>query len=388
MTEKLFYKDAYTKEFTAKVLSCRACEKKRGYAVVLDKTAFFPEGGGQYADVGTLSGIKVKDVQEKDGEIFHYTEEPLKEGETISGKIDWEIRFSRMQQHTAEHILSGLVHERYGYDNVGFHLNDDFCTMDFNGFISGEEMKDIETKANRAVYENKRIEVLYPSEEELKSLIYRSKIEIEGQVRIVKIPGYDICACCAPHLGSTGEIGQIKIIGMMKYKGGIRLTMVSGQRALLDHQNREKDMKAISGLLSAKEQELPEAVERLKEENDKLKNELLRFQRMLIGYKAERISADEKAVCLFEEELDGTGIRELMNRILDRGAKVCAVFLKKEQDSYQYVLGSRTSDVRSYGKALNETFSGRGGGKPEMIQGSLSGTEEEIRRFFEEITNE
>ena len=139
MTEKLFYKDAYTKEFTAKVLSCRACEKKRGYAVVLDKTAFFPEGGGQYADVGTLSGIKVKDVQEKDGEIFHYTEEPLKEGETISGKIDWEIRFSRMQQHTAEHILSGLVHERYGYDNVGFHLNDDFCTMDFNGFISGEE---------------------------------------------------------------------------------------------------------------------------------------------------------------------------------------------------------------------------------------------------------
>lgn len=386
MTIQLYNQDVYTKKFTAKVLSCRKASERELYEVILDRTAFFPEGGGQYGDVGWISGIRVVDTQEKNGEIIHYTEAHLQEETTVEGELDWNIRFSRMQQHTAEHILSGLVHDRFGYQNVGFHLGDDLCTMDFNGPITKEEMEEIEQEANKAVYKNIPVQILYPSEDELKGMEYRSKIEIDGQVRIVLIPGYDQCACCATHVGSTGEIGQIKIIAMMNYKGGVRVTMVSGNRALADHEKREKDMKEISFLLSAKEDELPDAVRRLKEENENQKHQLVELSRKLIALKALQIPEGGDYQCLFETDLDQTGIRELMNRVLERDIAVCGVFLKRA-DQYQYVIGSRGKDIRDLGKKLNEKFHGRGGGKPAMIQGSLSGEENEIKAFFEEIIN-
>lgn len=386
MTIQLYNQDVYTKKFTAKVLSCRKASERELYEVILDRTAFFPEGGGQYGDVGWISGIRVVDTQEKNGEIIHYTEAHLQEETTVEGELDWNIRFSRMQQHTAEHILSGLVHDRFGYQNVGFHLGDDLCTMDFNGPITKEEMEEIEQEANKAVYKNIPVQILYPSEDELKGMEYRSKIEIDGQVRIVLIPGYDQCACCATHVGSTGEIGQIKIIAMMNYKGGVRVTMVSGNRALADHEKREKDMKEISFLLSAKEDELPDAVRRLKEENENQKHQLVELSRKLIALKALQIPEGGDYQCLFETDLDQTGIRELMNRVLERDIAVCGVFLKRA-DQYQYVIGSRGKDIRNLGKKLNEKFHGRGGGKPAMIQGSLSGEENEIKAFFEEIIN-
>lgn len=385
MTEKLFYEDAYRKEFDARVLSCRPVPEK-GYEVVLDRTAFFPEGGGQYGDVGEISGVRVSDTQEKDGDVIHYTSEPLQEGATVTGKIDWEIRFSRMQQHTAEHILSGLAHSIFGYQNVGFHLSDEICTMDFSGPVTKEEMEEIEKRANEAVYKNIEVNVLCPSREELKNFEYRSKIEIEGQVRIIQIPGYDTCACCAPHLKRTGEIGQIKVIGLMNYKGGVRVTMVSGNRALCDHEKREKDMKEISKLLSAKEWELPEAVQKLKDDMERQKSEVLSLQRKLITYKAAEVPAGQKLACLFEKDLDGTGIRELMNQVLENHVTVCGVFLQKGE-GWKYVVGSREKDVREIGKKLNERFHGRGGGKPEMIQGSLQGRPEDIKSFFEETVN-
>lgn len=386
MTIQLYNQDVYTKKFTAKVLSCRKASERELYEVILDRTAFFPEGGGQYGDVGWISGIRVVDTQEKNGEIIHYTEAHLQEETTVEGELDWNIRFSRMQQHTAEHILSGLVHDRFGYQNVGFHLGDDLCTMDFNGPITKEEMEEIEQEANKAVYKNIPVQILYPSEDELKGMEYRSKIEIDGQVRIVLIPGYDQCACCATHVGSTGEIGQIKVIAMMNYKGGVRVTMVSGNRALADHEKREKDMKEISFLLSAKEDELPDAVRRLKEENENQKHQLVELSRKLIALKALQIPEGGDYQCLFETDLDQTGIRELMNRVLERDIAVCGVFLKRA-DQYQYVIGSRGKDIRNLGKKLNEKFHGRGGGKPAMIQGSLSGEENEIKAFFEEIIN-
>lgn len=386
MTIQLYNQDVYTKKFTAKVLSCRKASERELYEVILDRTAFFPEGGGQYGDVGWISGIRVVDTQEKNGEIIHYTEAHLQEETTVEGELDWDIRFSRMQQHTAEHILSGLVHDRFGYQNVGFHLGDDLCTMDFNGPITKEEMEEIEQEANKAVYKNIPVQILYPSEDELKGMEYRSKIEIDGQVRIVMIPGYDQCACCATHVGSTGEIGQIKIIAMMNYKGGVRVTMVSGNRALADHEKREKDMKEISFLLSAKEDELPDAVRRLKEENENQKHQLVELSRKLIALKVLQIPEGGDYQCLFETDLDQTGIRELMNRVLERNIAVCGVFLKRA-DQYQYVIGSRGKDIRDLGKKLNEKFHGRGGGKPAMIQGSLSGEENEIKAFFEEIIN-
>ena len=204
-TEKLYDKDSHRKEFEAMVLSCEekctADGKKTGYRVVLDRTAFFPEGGGQFGDVGWLDDTEVFDTHEKNGVIYHETKEPLESGQTVKGKLNFEVRFDRMQQHSGEHILSGLVHSLYGYDNVGFHLGAEITTLDFNGELTEEQVRDLELRANRAVFENVPVQVLYPTKEQLKSVNYRSKIEIEGQVRIVSIPGYDICACCAPHVG-------------------------------------------------------------------------------------------------------------------------------------------------------------------------------------------
>lgn len=265
MTEKLFYKDSHMQMFQAIVQEC--CKDGENYKIRLDRTAFFPEGGGQYADHGTLNEYEVHDVQEEQGDVWHYTSHPFEAGDVVEGKIDWQERFEKMQQHTGEHIISGLVHARFGYNNVGFHLGDDSCTMDFDGEISKEELAEIEWKANEAVVKNLEVQVTYPSKEELENIAYRSKIEIEGQIRIVTIPGYDVCACCAPHVKTTGEIGQIKLTNAQRYKGGVRITMLCGFRALCDYRQKLSATRQISASLCAKENETAEAVEHLKEEN-------------------------------------------------------------------------------------------------------------------------
>lgn len=380
MTEKLYYKDSHIKEFDAAVLSC--VPEKEGYKVVLDRTAFFPEGGGQYADTGMLRDAYVSDVQEEKDVIWHMTDKSFKEGEKVHGKIDWEKRFESMQQHTGEHIISGLVHGRFGYNNVGFHLGADYCTMDFNGPITKEELKEIELEANKIVYQNLDVEVLYPSRPELADMEYRSKILIEGQVRIVRIPGVDMCACCAPHVKKTGEIGNIKLVDMVNYKGGERIFMLCGFRALADHRKKEKSAKAISALLCAKEGEIAEAVEHLKAEQLSLKGKAAELEQRLLFYKAMEIDISGKVTAVFDAEISGNGPRELMNQLLKRGAHVCAVFAGNDREGYRYVIGSRTEDMRSLCRALNGAFSGRGGGKPEMVQGSLKGTEESIRALI------
>lgn len=376
VTEKLFYEDSHRREFEATVLSCEPAGD--GYKVVLDRTAFFPEGGGQYADTGWLNDVRVTDAHEKEGCIYHSTDKPLEPGTVIAGKIDWEERFEKMQQHSGEHIVSGLVHSRFGYDNVGFHLGSDYCTMDFNGPITKEELKEIEQEANRAVFQNFDISVTYPDKKELAGMEYRSKIEIEGQVRIVTFPGYDQCACCAPHVKKTGEIGLIKLVGMINYKGGERVTMLCGFRALKDYNIKQENAKAIGALLCEKEDLIDQAVERLKEEQISLKSKMADLQQKMLRYKAQEIEITEEKVCVFDDELTGNGPRELMNLILDRGAKICAIFAGTDTEGYRYVIGSRTEDVRPISKMLNERFAGRGGGKPEMVQGSLRGCREEI----------
>lgn len=380
MTEKLFYQDSHRKEFTAHVLKCQP--KGEYYEVVLDRTAFFPEGGGQYADTGCLGGVRVLDVFERDAIIYHLTEAPLEENKDVEGQIDWDMRFMKMQQHTGEHIVSGLVHARFGYNNVGFHLGTEDCTMDFSGEITKEELKEIEWAANEAVVENLKVLVSYPSKEELEAVEYRSKIEIKGQVRIVTIPGYDVCACCAPHVKQTGEIGMIKLVNVQRYKGGSRVTMLCGFRALQDYGRKEGQVKSISALLSAKEDVVAEAVEHLKEETGRLKIKLLDTQKKLLEYRAKEIPAEEDFVCLFEDRLEGDGQRILMNLVLAEGKAGCAVFMKSGDMEYRYVIGSKTMDVRQFSKELNESFSGRGGGKPEMVQGSIQGNEDDVRAWI------
>lgn len=379
MTEKLFYQDSHRSTFTAIVQEVRP--SGNGHEIILDRTAFFPEGGGQSSDTGSLGGVSVSDVQEIDGKIIHYTDGPLVEGTEVEGCIDWTERFSKMQQHTGEHIVSGLIHKIYGYHNVGFHLGTDSVTLDFNGVVPKEKLHEIEQLANEAVAKNLPVQVLYPTDEELSKISYRSKIEIEGQVRIVVIDGYDVCACCAPHVKQTGEIGLIKLVGMQNYKGGVRISMLCGFRALEDYYQKEKNNREIAVMLSAKEYETAVEVERLQEELAMKKAKIAELERKFLEQKVETLDISSEIVCLFEET-DPVMTRELVNLLLKKGAKMAAVFSGNEREGYRYVLGSRSLDVRENGKLLNEAFHGRGGGKPEMVQGTVQGKREEIEAFL------
>ncbi|MBR6652269.1 MAG: alanyl-tRNA editing protein, partial [Anaerotignum sp.] len=246
MTEKLYYLDAYATTFTAKVLECT--EDKKNWKVVLDRTLFYPEGGGQPADMGTLGGVKVLDVHEKDDIITHTTDKPLEVGAEVEGEIDWERRFDLMQNHSGEHILSGVICQKYGCDNVGFHMGKEMITIDLNTKIPEEDLPWLEEKANEAIWNNVPVGIRYPSKEELDALDYRSKKELEGQVRIVNVGDYDCCACCGTHVKLAGEIGLIKIISSQNYKGGTRLELLSGKRALQDYR-KKNDVSAQAGQL-------------------------------------------------------------------------------------------------------------------------------------------
>ena len=388
MTEKLFYEDSYIKEFQARVLSCR--ERNGGYQAVLTRTAFFPEGGGQSADTGFLytkegEEIRVTDVHEKDGVVYHHISQPVQEGTEVRGKLDFQERFSKMQQHTGEHILSGLVNRHFGYRNVGFHLGTQEVTMDYNGVLTEEDLRQIEYEANEAVAENIPVKVLYPSKEELKNIIYRSKIEIEGQIRIVQIPGYDSCACCAPHVKETGSVGLIKIVGAVHYKGGMRVSILCGFRVVEDHPTKEKNVAEISNLLSAKQEDTAQAVEHLGQElnRQKEKNKALQERYVALCLENIRKNADpEENIFLFEEELDPGARRDFVNKGMEMTRGLAGVFVGTDDSGYQYVLGSRRPDIQETGKKLNARFQGKGGGRPPMIQGSLKGNEQEIREFL------
>ena len=385
MTEKLFYQDSRIRKFTARVESCRETEKNQ-YEVVLDRTAFFPEEGGQYADSGRLfqgeQEIPVLDVQEKNGILIHYTEKALQEGTEITGEIDYEERFSKMQQHTGEHIVSGIVHRRFGYNNVGFHLGNEEVTMDFDGMLTMEQIREIEREANEAVAANVEIQVLYPTKEELKDIAYRSKMELEGQVRIVRIPGWDTCACCAPHVTATGEIGIIKLTGAIKYKGGMRVSMLCGFRALEDYNRKEESVIAISRKLSAKPETIVEAVERLEKEIQAGKEKIIRLQEQYIKGILAGVKPEDTCVLLFEEELDPAAMRSFVNDAMEITTGICGVFIGNEEEGYRYVLGSKEQNINAIAKEMNQAFNGRGGGKPPMVQGSLKAAKENIEEFL------
>lgn len=380
-TEKLFYQDSHRTSCTGTVTVCAWDEKKQAYGVVLDQTVFFPEGGGQYADSGVLGGHAVEDVKEKEGVIIHYLKEPLEVGAVVEGVIDYEERFSKMQQHSGEHIVSGLVHGHYGYDNVGFHLGQELVTMDFSGPLTEEQLRQVELEANRAVVQNLPIEVTYPSKEELDALDYRSKKELSGQIRIITIPGIDVCACCAPHVSLTGEIGIIRLTDAIKYKGGTRVTMVCGFRALQDALVKEKNVIEISRLLSAKPYEAAEAVKRLQTEAQQWKDKLIRSQMSYLDKKLNEIG-EEADYILFENELDKNAARRFVDAGLQRCSGICGMFVGNDQDGYQYILGSQSVDLRELLKAFHEQFAGKGGGKQPMVQGTVQGAQEAIRDYL------
>ncbi len=413
MTEKLYYRDSHMREFEAVVIACEP--DKKGYRIVLDRTAFFPEGGGQCADTGSLTAAggrpgetdglmsaapgglmpaesdgqgaaaAVLDVHEKDGVIYHYTDLPISQGTTVKGVLDWEQRFSNMQQHSGEHIVSGLVHSTFDYDNVGFHLGKELVTMDFNGPLTAEALEDIENRANEVVFSNREIRAEFPDAEVLKTLEYRSKIEIEGEVRIVTVPGVDVCACCAPHVSRTGEIGLIKIVDAQNYKGGTRITILCGGRALSDYRRKQENIREISVALSAKQEQTGAAVKKQKEELASVKEACARAMEELIAYKAAAVPKTGESICLFEEGLDGKAMRELVNLLVPKTAKAAAVFSGSAKEGFRYIVGSSHLDMRGLAKDMNRALNGRGGGSKEMIQGTLFAEKKEIKEFIHGI---
>ena len=379
MTAKLYEEDSHLREFSARVLDCRR-EGDR-WAVVLDRTAFFPEGGGQEGDRGELGGVRVLDTRIRDEEILHLTDDPLEPGKPVTGRLDWDLRFRRMQNHSGEHIVSGLVYQKYGYNNVGFHLGDGEVTLDFSGELTGPQLEEIELLANRAATENLPVQTWYPDGEELAATEYRSKLDLKENVRLVRIPGIDTCACCAPHVKRTGEIGLIKILDFMRHRGGVRIHILCGMDALADYGARYRAVKEISGLLSAKQLETPAAVRRTLEELEAAKRQLGEERLRGALEKAAALEPTEGNLCLFFPELDMRALRELVNAGMMKCAGVCAAFTGGEGD-WKFIIGSRHVDLKQASKTILAGIRGRGGGSPEMIQGSASGSREEIEAWF------
>ena len=381
-TIRLFDQDSRMCAFTAHVLS--VYEDKKMFAVVLDRTAFFPEEGGQTCDKGLLGGIQVEHVAEKDGVIIHYLKQPLSEGAEVSGMIDWKKRFSDMQQHSGEHIVSGLVHKTFGYDNVGFHLGSAFVTMDFNGVLSQEQLKEIEQKANEVVVSNVAIQVTWPSREELAALDYRSKKELEGPVRIVTIPDTDICACCAPHVMRTGEIGMIRLTHMESYKGGVRVYMLCGFRALEDYRQKSETVAQIGSLLSAKPELVADAAARKKAEADELRTELNQLKSDWLEEKIRGLDLSVKYIAFFDPLLDKKSIKHAWQTLSELHEGVSACFAGNDETGYQFMLGGG-EDARIDGKAMTAALDGRGGGSSEMFQGNLKASRAAIEKYFADL---
>ena len=374
MTIRLYNQDSELLDFTATVTGC--AEKKGQYIVTLDRTAFFPEGGGQGADHGTLGGAQVIDCHEVDGEVEHTVDRPLAVGSEVEGHVDAVRRLDMMQQHSGEHIFSGLVCSLFGYDNVGFHIGSEAVTMDFSGPLTQADIDRVEALANEVVWQNVPVETLLPSREELEAMHYRSKKALEGEVRIVNIPGADTCACCGTHVKQTGSIGQIKVLGWQKYKSGVRVSILCGRRALAEENALLEQVKGASVALSCRQHEVAQAVQRLMAERDQL-----RFQQEQLGMRIfELLAAQEQGevrvvVC---DAIPASAARKAAGRLC-QGARLGLVLVPREE-GYSFALSSQTEDVRAATRALCAAFGGKGGGPKDMTQGVLAGgTPEEIR---------
>ena len=377
-TKKLYYDDPFLREFSAQVLSCEAV--KGGFSVVLDATAFYPEGGGQPADRGTLGMIRVLDVHEKDGVITHLCDGGFEPGETVKGAIDWARRFDHMQQHSGEHICSGLICERFGCDNVGFHMGADIVTIDFNAEIGWEELMKIEARANRYIYEDHAIDIQFHRGAELEAIDYRSKKPLEGDVRIVSFPGADCCACCGTHVSRSGQVGIVKFLSCQKFREGVRIELLCGERAYRYLSATWEQNLRVAQSLSAKPTESAAAVARMEAELGALKLRSARLEGQVFAQVAARL-AGQGDVLLFEEDMSPDSVRKLCDAVMNTCGGRSAVFAGAD-GAWKYALGEKDGDLRDLVKRLNAALRGRGGGKPFFAQGSAVCRKEEIEAFF------
>ena len=405
VTYRLYDIDSHLTTCKATVLSCDFDTERNAYGIILDQTVFFPEGGGQLADMGYIytdtqaisnkqpdslpdDCVRIFDVQISEDIITHYADKPLPAGTAVTCEIDWNRRFDFMQQHSAEHILSGLVYRNLGFHNVGFHLGLTETTLDFDKPLTEEQLNWLEEEANKAIWQNIAFDITFPDKETLKNLDYRSKKELTGEVRIVTLPGYDVCACCAPHVHHTGEIGLVKIIGAMTHRGGMRLTILCGSRALHDYQTKQTSVEQISALLSAKQPEVAAAVAKAKEDQQALIYRINDLQKMVLEAELKSLPAPDTTedVYLFQKDLDTKAIRNAVNDLCTRYTGYCGIFVGNDDTGYSFVLGSAAKDCRTVAAILRNTFGAKCGGSEKMIQGSVSAGEKTLRERFEKRT--
>lgn len=401
-TTRLFDLNSHQYTFTATVLSVEAGKASDTLSVTLDATAFFPEGGGQYADRGTLAGCPVLDVQEEDGIITHtvsvaHTNDgtrPFSAGSAVTGEVDAAIRFARMQNHSGEHIISGIVHRLYGYRNVGFHLGDrgetPDVTLDFDGVLTRAQLDAIEDEANAIVAACLPIKAYYPDPTELSAMSYRAKLDLTEGVRMVQIgPDSDVkdrCACCAPHVDNTGEIGVIKLLDFIHYKGGVRIHMLCGSWALRDYRRRYTAVASMAAAMSVKQEDVTTGFDRLRDEIEDKKQVIATLRGKLEDMTVATITPTEGSLCLFDEGLEAIEMRRLLNRATEKCGRLCGVFSGNDRDGYRFVIGRGNPDIdlKKQIKEINAALSARGGGSSEMLQGSSAATRAVIEAYFAE----
>ena len=378
-TRKLYYEDCHLSAFSARVVSCESAEK--GFEVTLDATAFYPEGGGQACDLGALGSARVLDVREKGEAVVHLCDRALEVGAMVEGNIDYARRFDLMQQHTGEHMVSGVIHKRYGYHNTGFHMGSDVITIDFDGVIPAEDLPAIEAEVNAGIWQDLPLRCWYPAEDELPQVGYRTKKALPWPVRIVEVPGYDKCACCGIHVARTGEVGLVKLFTVISFRGGSRMEMACGKRALAMLNAAFDQNRQVSQTFSAKIWETGEAARRM---NETLEQEKQRFSQLL-RKQFESIAGNyvnHGNVLHFEEGLDSVQVRMLADAIAEKCGGRAAVFSGTEETGYAYCLVTREGDLKQFGKEMTGALKGRGGGKPNFQQGRVSAPKDRIEEFF------
>ena len=391
VTVRLFDQDSYIRTFEAEVTSC--VPDKDHFLVCLDQTAFYPEGGGQPGDTGTLTipdesaacggkVIHVLDTHEKNDEICHWTDAPIEPGTRICGRIDWDRRFMLMQNHSGEHIVSGLIHSTFGYENVGFHMGSDFLTIDLSGELTMDDLADIQRRANEIVWQDIKTDIRFYEGSASIPFHYRSKKELTGQVRIVTFPGADICACCGTHVSSTGQIGLIKLISCVKFRSGVRIEMLCGGRAMDYLEKIWQQNHRISNLLSARPMQTAAAVERVMENEQEARFELIRFQKEKEEAFAAEMAGKGNVLILSAPLYDPQGVRRLANAIMEQCGGICAVFAGSDETDYKYAIGWKDGDLKDLVRRVNTALNGRGGGKPFFVQGSVAASRSLIEDLF------
>ena len=379
LTQTLYYENCHLARFQSRVFSCAQAPK--GWDITLESTAFYPEGGGQAADTGTLGNVRVLHTREEGGTVVHLCDGPLTPGTDVEGTLDWEGRFRRMQQHTGEHIVSGIIHRRYGFHNTGFHMGSELITIDFDGVIPPQDLPSLEAEANSAVWANLQVRCFIPDPAELERTSYRTKRALPWPVRIVQVPGFDSCACCGVHVAATGEIGLIKLFSAIPFRGGTRMEIACGGAALAVLNRGWEQNKLVSQAFSVPVDQTGAGAQRMNDTLTGLKYRITGLRREL----NRRTAADQAGkgdVLHFEEGLDGTELRELADAIAETCGGTAAVFSGTEAEGYGFCLASRNADLRPVCKAMTSALGGRGGGKPGFQQGRVSAGQSAIETFF------